>query len=147
MSTRMTQTHIDAIVVAAEKVGFTSETKDDGSRRYKKYLKLASGRFSSFVYVSLHTGIDSGSGLPRYLKVAVHPDAFSEAAVKPEAGIEALLNNRTKTNFYSSSNWVGFPYLNDSKEPVGRCYKVETPAACLDGLQRLLLALTSHRAT
>lgn len=143
MSTRMNEQKIAEIVALAQDVGFFSEVKDNGERRYAKNLKLVSGRLPYPVYVHLHTGVDAVSALPRYLKVAVHPDCWSESVLGTERGVEPLLNIRTKTSFFASSNWDAFPCRAGSKEPIGRCYRVDTPAGNLDAFGRLLRGLAA----
>ncbi len=143
MSTRMNEQKIAEIVAMAQKEGFFSQMKDDGERRYAKNLKLVSGRLPYPVYLHLETGVASVSALPRYLKVAVHPDCWSEAVLAPESGVEALLNTKTKTSFFSSSNWDAFPCRAGSKGPVGRCYRVDTSAGTLDAFGRLLRGLAA----
>jgi hypothetical protein len=144
MSKRMSERNIADIVAVADKEGFFAQMKDNGDRRYVKNLKLVSGRLPSALYVHLDTGVQQG-----YLKVAIHPDHWSEAVLAPEHGIRALMNSRKGKNpaFFGSSNWDEFPCRSGYKSPLGRCYRVEIPGGNLDALRRLLRGLVASAAT
>lgn len=126
-----------SIINACKKHGFDVQLKSDGSDEYDKNLVFRTGKYPSKVFINRVTGINLSSGNLTYLKVAVHPNHFKDALVDPSSGIESFLNQRTKINRHSSSNYIGFPRYSGTHEPCGKCYKVQD----LIALERLLAGL------
>jgi hypothetical protein len=116
--------------------GFSTLLKSDGTDEYQKNLAFKSSSFGSKIFIHRDTGITSAGNLT-YLKVAVHPNYFREDAISSTEGIDDFINQKTKINRHSSSNYVGFPVYQGNDEPCGKCYKVDG----LDALERLLKKL------
>ncbi len=91
-----------------EQNGFSIILKSDETDLYKKNLTFKSGYYPSKIYVHRDTGIDQ-SGNMSYLKVAVHPDHFKLSPVVINEGIEEFINQKSKVNRHSSSNYIDFP--------------------------------------
>lgn len=118
--------------------GFERILKADLSERFEKNLAFRSKATGTVVYVSTVTGMRS-DGSFSYLKVAVPPAAFREDLLSAEDGIVDYLNLRTKVNFFSGSNFEGFPVVSTHAEPVAKCYRVQNLQAfemLLGGLDR-----------
>ena len=67
----------------------------------------------------------------------MHPEHFRVDAINPAKGIEEFLNNKTKINRHSSSNYADFPRYEGNTEPCAKCYKVKS----LIALESLLIDL------
>lgn len=124
------------IIDVCKKQGFDIQLKADDSDLYDKNLVFLAGK-SLRIFIRRDTGINKSSGDLNYLKLAVHPDHFKESVIDPSSGIESLLNQRSKINRHSSSNYVGFPTYEGNSEPCGKCYKVDG----LIALEKLLVGL------
>lgn len=127
------------IVDICIKQGFFVKLKSSGEDEYHKNLMFRSGLYASNVYIHRDTGMDN-SGNISYLKVAVHPELYKTEAVNISDGVNELLNNKTKINLHSSSNYKDFPSYSGNIEPCGKCYK----AASVEALARLLSSLSSR---
>lgn len=111
------------IINICKDTGFSISLKATGIDLYDKVLAFKSNRFPSTIYIDRNIGI-STSGDINYLKIALHPNDFKESAINSEEGIEENLNNITKVNIHSSSNYKGFPVYERNAEPCAKCYKV-----------------------
>ena len=120
--------------------GFEKILKADGGERFEKNLALRLKATGTVVYISTVTGMKADGGF-RYLKLAVPPETFREDLLSAENGILDYLNRKTKVNFFSGSNFEGFPIVSNHDEPVAKCYRI----ANLQGLGKLLGGL-SRRA-
>lgn len=126
------------VAEAAAAHGFEKIRNADGGERFEKNLAFRSKATGTVVYVSTVTGIKPDGGFS-YLKLAVPPAAFREDLLSPEDGILDYLNRRTKVNFFSGSNFEGFPIVGTHAEPVAKCYRVGNLQALgklLGGLNR-----------
>lgn len=124
------------IVEICTRQGFFVQLKSDGNDLYHKNLVFNSKKYVSTVVIGKEIGINTAGNLG-YLKFAVHPDYFKEDLINPTKGIEEFLNNRTKINRHSSSNYIDFPTYKGNSEPCGKCYKVKS----LIALESLLIDL------
>lgn len=133
---------LDSIIALAERAGYSVARKADGTRTYVKNLELIHRRLPHPIYIHLVTGIDRASRKPNYLKVGIHPDDYSDAALNPARGITAAINRQNKTPYFTSSNYAaGYPAASKGRSSVGRQYQVDTPSGTLDGLDLLLRSL------
>ncbi len=132
----MNSTTRKQIIDVCNKQGFSIQLKADGSDLYDKNLVFLTKK-SLKIFINRETGINKSSGNPNYLKIAVHPEHFKEGLVNQSFGIENYLNQLTKINRHSNSNYVGFPVYDGNNEPCGKCYKVDG----LIALEKLLVGL------
>lgn len=144
MTNRMNGKAGREIVALAASKGFQHKVREDGSRRFTKYLVFESSTFASPVFIFTESGFGADGNLSGDLRVAVHPNAYRRDLEDGAAGITAAVNRRKGgTNRFSSSNFVGFPVFPDNDEPCALCYSVETGvrglapfAHLLDGFSR-----------
>lgn len=125
-----------SVVEICERQGFSVQLKSDGNDLYQKNLVFKSKQDDSKVVIRKDTGINAAGNLG-YLKFAVHPENFRVNAINPAKGIEEFLNNKTKINRHSSSNYADFPTYEGNTEPCAKCYKVKS----LIALESLLIDL------
>ena len=123
-----------SVVEICERQGFSVQLKSDGNDLYQKNLVFK--KYTSTVVIRKDTGINAAGNLG-YLKFAVHPEHFRVDAINPAKGIEEFLNNKTKINRHSSSNYADFPTYEGNTEPCAKCYKVKS----LIALESLLIDL------
>ena len=123
-----------SVVEICERQGFSVQLKSDGNDLYQKNLVFK--KYASTVVIRKDTGINAAGNLG-YLKFAVHPEHFRVEAINPAKGIEEFLNNKTKINRHSSSNYADFPTYEGNTEPCAKCYKVKS----LIALESLLIDL------
>lgn len=133
---RMNSETRKSVVEICERQGFSVQLKSDGNDLYQKNLVFDSKQYASIVVIRKDTGINAAGNLG-YLKFAVHPDHFREDAINTAKGIEEFLNNKTKINRHSSSNYADFPRYEGNTEPCAKCYKVKS----LIALESLLIDL------
>lgn len=122
----------------ASSQGFEKVMRADGGERFEKNLAFRSKATGTVVYVSTTTGMKPDGGFS-YLKVAVPPATFREDLLSAEDGILDYLNRTTKVNFFSGSNFEGFPIVSTHAEPVAKCYRIanlQALAKLLGGLSR-----------
>lgn len=127
------------VIEICNRQGFSVQLKPDGNDLYHKNLAFKSEHYASKVVIRKDTGINAAGNLG-YLKFAVHPNHFREDAINPTKGIEEFLNNITKINRHSSSNYADFPTYEGNIEPCAKCYKVKS----LIALESLLIDLKDH---
>ena len=133
---RMNSETRKSVIEICKRQGFSVQLKSDGNDLYQKNLVFNSKQYASTVVIRKDTGINTAGNLG-YLKFAVHPDYFRENLINPTNGIEEFLNNKTKINRHSSSNYTKFPTYEGNSEPCGKCYKVKS----LIALESLLIDL------
>ena len=131
---RMNSETRKSVVEICERQGFSVQLKSDGNDLYQKNLVFK--KYTSTVVIRKDTGINAAGNLG-YLKFAVHPEHFRVDAINPAKGIEEFLNNKTKINRHSSSNYADFPTYEGNTEPCAKCYKVKS----LIALESLLIDL------
>ena len=134
---RMNSETRKSVVEICERQGFSVQLKSDGNDLYQKNLVFK--KYASTVVIRKDTGINAAGNLG-YLKFAVHPEHFRVEAINPAKGIEEFLNNKTKINRHSSSNYADFPTYEGNTEPCAKCYKVKS----LIALESLLIDLKDH---
>ena len=128
-----------SVIETCNRQGFSVQLKPDGNDLFHKNLVFESKHYASKVVIRKDTGINAAGNLG-YLKFAVHPNHFREDALNPAKGIEEFLNNITKINRHSSSNYADFPTYEGNIEPCAKCYKVKS----LIALESLLIDLKDH---
>lgn len=124
----------DSIINVTSRYGFEVVTKPNKEDLYKKLLALRHATLTSNIYIDKTAGI-SKAGEINYLKVAVHPEIFSQDFERSCIGINSAINQKTKINLHSHSGFSGFPYVEGYNEPVAKAYKVDD----LESLVSLLL--------
>lgn len=134
---RMNSETRKSVVEICKRQGFSVQLKSDGNDLYQKNLVFK--KDDSTVVIRKDTGINAAGNLG-YLKFAVHPEYFRVEAINPAKGIEEFLNNITKINRHSSSNYADFPTYEGNIEPCAKCYKVKS----LIALESLLIDLKDH---
>lgn len=133
---RMNSETRKSVVEICKRQGFSVQLKPDGNDLYQKNLVFNSKQYASTVVIRKDTGINAAGNLGS-LKFAVHPDHFREDLINPIKGIEEFLNNKTKINRHSSSNYTDFPTYKGNVETCGKCYKLKS----LIALESLLIDL------
>jgi hypothetical protein len=129
------------VIKIAFQQGFVVQLKNDGSDQYVKNLMFYSKLLNQFVYIRKDRAVGAG-GVPAYFQVALHPDFFNKNWASPTNGIQEPINNLSKKNLYSSSNYKKFPIFPENDEPCGKCFKI----ADFDALERLFQQMTSDIA-
>jgi hypothetical protein len=120
------------VVETAVFQGFEKIMKVDGGERFEKNLAFRSKATGIVVYISTVTGMKPNGGFS-YLKLAVPPATFRKELLSAEDGILDYINRKTKINYFSGSNYEGFPIVSGHDEPVAKCYRISN----LQGLGKL----------
>jgi hypothetical protein len=115
MGNKMSDAVREVVVQIAERTGFKTVLKHDGTDEFVKNLMFKMPNSPHPLYIRKEGATTNDAGMPAYFQVAVHPDIFQAKFVEPSKGVEELLNTRTKQNLFSSSNYRGFPVYPSNK--------------------------------